>query len=119
MQGVKMQVQELSFGTINIDGKEYAKDIVIHKGKIEKRKKKKSKNFRSQFGHTPLSNSENIPWDCKKIIIGTGHYSALPVMEEVKKKAKKKGVELVLMSTPDAILKINEKDTNLILHLTC
>ena len=114
-----MKVKELSFGTINIDGKDYFKDIVIHKGKIEKRKKKKSKHFRDRFGHTPLSISENIPWDCKKLIIGTGHSSALPVMKEVEKKAKKKSVELVLMSTPDAILNINEKDTNLILHLTC
>ncbi len=114
-----MKVKELSFGTINIDGKEYFKDIVIHKGKIEKRKKKKSKKFRNRFGHTPLSILENIPWDCKKLIIGTGHSSATPVMKEVKKEAKKKGVELVLMSTPDAILNINEKDTNLILHLTC
>ena len=114
-----MKVKELSFGTINIDGKDFFKDIVIYKGKIEKRKKKGSKKFRSQFGHTPLSTSENIPWDCKKLIIGTGHNSALPVMKEVKKKAKKKGVELVLMSTPDAIQYINEKDTNLILHLPC
>ena len=114
-----MKVKELSFGTINIDGKDYLKDIVIHKGKIEKRKKKKSKKFRNRFGHTPLSILENIPWDCKKLIIGTGHSSALPVMKEVKKKAKKKGVELVLMSTPDAIQYINKKDTNLILHLTC
>ncbi len=114
-----MKVKKLSFGTINIDGKDYSKDIVIHKGKIEKRKKKESKHFRSRFGHTPLSISENIPWDCKKLIIGTGHSSALPVMKEVKKKAKKKGVELVLMSTPDAIQYINEKDTNLTLHLTC
>ena len=114
-----MKVKELSFGAINIDGIDYFKDIVIHKGKIEKRKKKKSKIFRSQFGHTPLSTLENIPWNCKKLIIGTGHSSALPVMKEVKKKAKKKGVELVFMSTPDAILNINDKDTNLILHLTC
>ncbi|MGD9172917.1 MAG: MTH938/NDUFAF3 family protein [Desulfobacterales bacterium] len=114
-----MKVKEISFGAINIDGKDYFKDIVIHKGKIEKRKKQKSKVFRSQFGHTPLSTLENIPWNCKKLIIGTGHSSALPVMKEVKKKAKKKGVELVFMSTPDAILNINDKDTNLILHLTC
>ena len=114
-----MKVKELSFGTINIDGKDYYKDIVIHKGKIEKRKKKGSKKFRGQFGHTPLSILEDIPWDCKKLIIGTGHSSALPIMKEVKKKAKKKGVELVLMSTPDAIQYINKKDTNLILHLTC
>lgn len=114
-----MKVKELSFGTINIDGKDYFKDIVIRKGKIEKRKKKESKIFRSQFGHTPLSTLENIPWNCKKLIIGTGHSSALPVMKEVKKKAKKNGVELVLMSTPDAILDIDEKDTNFIFHLTC
>ena len=114
-----MKVKDLSFGSINIDGKEYFKDIVINKGKIKKRKKKESKKFRNQFGHTPLSTIENIPWDCKKLIIGTGHSSALPVMSEVNKKAKKKGVELVLKSTPDAILHVNEKDTNFILHLTC
>ena len=114
-----MKVKEISFGYINIDGKNYYKDIVINKGKIEKRKKKQSKKIRSQFGHTPLTSLENIPWDCKKLIIGTGHSSALPVMKEVKKKAKKKGVKLVLMTTPDAILNINDKDTNLILHLAC
>ena len=114
-----MNVKSLSFGSINIDGKDYVKDVVIRKGKIEKRKKKKSKAFRSQFGHTPLSTLENIPWDCKKLIIGTGQSAALPVMQEVKETAKKKGVELVLMRTPDAIHSINEKDTNLILHLTC
>ncbi len=114
-----MKIKKLSFGSINIDGKNYFKDIVIHKGKIKKRKKKESKKFRSLFGHTPLSILENIPWDCKKLIIGTGHSSALPVMNEVKEKAKKKGVELVLKSTPDAILYINKKNTNLILHLAC
>ena len=40
-------------------------------------------------------------------------------MNEVKEKAKVRGVELVLMNTPDAIQYIDEKDTNLILHLTC
>ncbi len=85
-----MKVKELSFGAINIDGKEYFKDIVIHKCKIEKRKKKESKKFRNRFGHTPLSILENIPWDCTKLIIGTGHSSATPVMKEVKKKPKRR-----------------------------
>jgi hypothetical protein len=35
-----MKVKKISFGSINIDGKDYFKDIVIHKGKIKKRKKK-------------------------------------------------------------------------------
>jgi hypothetical protein len=40
-------------------------------------------------------------------------------MEEVYKKAGKKGVELLVISTPEAVKHINDKDTNLILHLTC
>ena len=49
-----MKVHALSFRNINIDGQDYVEDIVINGGKIEKRKKKKSKKFRSQFGHTPV-----------------------------------------------------------------
>jgi hypothetical protein len=40
-----MKVHALSFGSINIDGQDYVKDIVIHKGKIEKRKKKNQKDI--------------------------------------------------------------------------
>lgn len=42
-----MKIHTLSFGSINIDGQDYVKDIVIHKGNIEKRKKKKSKRYQS------------------------------------------------------------------------
>jgi hypothetical protein len=114
-----MEINRLSFGTITIDGETYSKDIVISRGEVKKRKKGESKKFRDEFGHTPLSADENIPWNCKHLIIGTGHSSALPVMEEVYKKARKKGVKITEMSTPDAVKHVNDPDTNLILHLTC
>ncbi|MGB4293153.1 MAG: MTH938/NDUFAF3 family protein [Bacteroidales bacterium] len=114
-----MKVENLSFGIITIDSYVYEKDIIIDNGKIRKRKKSKSKKYRDYYGHTPLSADENIPWKCRHLIIGTGHSSSLPVMKEVFKKAMKKGVELHLMTTPEAIKHINDPDTNLILHLTC
>jgi hypothetical protein len=60
--------------------------IVIDRGRIRKRKKKPSKRFRDRFGHTPLSIEEEIPWKCRRLVIGTGT-GALPVMEEVNREA--------------------------------
>ena len=114
-----MIVKNLSFGSITIDGETYVKDVIIDNGLIKKRKKAESKKYGDRFGHTPLSPDENIPWNCKCLIVGTGHSSSLPVMDEVCDIAVRKGVELVIMSTPEAIKHINNPHTNLILHLTC
>ena len=114
-----MEIKNLSFGSITIDGITYDNDVVIKNGMVKKRKKGESKKYRDQFGHTPLSPDENIPWKCKRLIIGTGHSSGLPVMKEVYKKARKKDVEILAMSTPEAVKHISDPDTNFILHLTC
>jgi hypothetical protein len=114
-----MKVKNLSFGSITIDGVTYKKDVIIDNGSINKRKKAESKKYSERFGHTPLSTNENIPWNCQRLIVGTGHSSSLPVMDEVCDIAVRKKVELVTMSTPEAIKHINDPHTNLILHLTC
>lgn len=46
---------------------------------------------------------------------------ALPAMDEVKREAKRRHVELVTQPTADAIetLEANPKGANAILHLTC
>ncbi len=114
-----MTVNDLSFGSITIDGITYLKDLVIEDGAVNKRNKKESKKYSNRFGHTPLSPDENIPWNCKRLIVGTGHSSYMTVMDEVYEIATQKGVSLVTMSTPEAIKHINDPRTNLILHLTC
>jgi hypothetical protein len=115
-----MQFQAFSFGSICIDGTTYEHDVVIDRGEIRRRKKKPSKKFREQFGHTPLSVEEDIPWKCRRLIIGTGG-GALPVMEEVKAEARRREVELTIVPTTEAIkaLQENPTDTNAILHVTC
>lgn len=114
-----MTINNLSFGSITIDGETWDKDVIIDRGLVLKRKKAESKKYRDMFGHTPLSTDENIPWKCRHLIVGAGHSSGLPVMKEVYKKALGKGVELLVMSTPEAIKHVNDPNTNLILHLTC
>lgn len=114
-----MKINRLSFGSISIDGKTYEKDVIIDHGTVKKRKKGPSKAYRGMFGHTPLSSAENIPWDCKYLVIGDGHSSSLPVMDEVYEAAREEGVKLLVMSTPEAIKHVNDPGTNFILHLTC
>jgi len=50
-----MRFEKFSFGSIRIDGTTYEHDVVIDRGQVRKRKKKPSKEFRGEFGHTPLS----------------------------------------------------------------
>jgi hypothetical protein len=116
-----VRIDEFSFGRIKVDGVTYEHDVVIDQGRIQKRKKKPSKKFRDIFGHTPLSAEEGIPWKCRRLIIGTGVYGNLPVMDDVKREAARHKVELVILTTAEAIkaLRKPSKGTNAILHVTC
>ena len=115
-----IRFEAFSFGSIRIDGVTYEHDVLIDRGRVRKRKKKPSKRFRAVFGHTPLSMEEKIPWKCGRLVIGTGT-GALPVMDEVKKEAKRRHVELFILPTAKAIEELhkNPEDTNAILHVTC
>ena len=115
-----MRFEDLSFGSIRIDGVTYSHDVVIDRGEIHKREKKPSKQFRDAFGHTPLSVREKIPWKCRRLVIGTGE-GALPVMPEVKQEAKRRKVKLLVAPTAEAIKALQDEPagTNAILHVTC
>ena len=115
-----MKFQEFSFGQTRIDGIDYGYDIVIDRGDIRKRKKKPSKRFQDSFGHTPLSLEEDIPWRCRRLVVGTGT-GALPVMDEVRREARHHKVELIILPTEEAMDLLNRhaEDTNAILHVTC
>jgi hypothetical protein len=116
-----VRFRHFEFGVIEIDGVTYEQDLVVDRGEIRRRKKKASKKFRDAFGHTPLSVEENIPWKCTCLVIGTGAYGRLPVMDDVKREAKDRKVKLVVLPTAEAIkvLEKHPKKTNAVLHVTC
>jgi hypothetical protein len=114
-----MTVDEYEFGRVVIDGHQYDHDLIIENGEIRLRDKKPSKRWKSEFGHTPLSPEEDIPWTASRLVVGTGAQGMLPIMDEVKEEARARGVTVASMPTEEAVHCINDEDTNLILHLTC
>ena len=116
-----MQFTGYSFGSVRVDGVTYDHDLVIDRGKVRKRKKAASRKFRGAFGHTPLSAEEDIPWRCRRLVIGTGAEGALPVMQQVRDEARRRKVDLVVLPTAQAIgvLARARVHTNAVLHLTC
>jgi hypothetical protein len=116
-----MRLDRFTFGSIRIDGTTYDHDVVIDGGSVHKRKKGPSKRLREAYGHTPLSIQEDLPWDCDRLVIGTGAEGSLPVLPEVREQARRRRVELVELPTSQAVDVLNRGSdgTNAVLHLTC
>jgi hypothetical protein len=117
-----MQVRLLRFGSIEVEGRQYHNDIVIEGGRVRKRKKKPSKPYRDEFGHTPLSADEELPWGEGRLIIGTGAYGSLPIMPQVLEEARRRGVDLTALPTGDAcrlIASLDQSEVHAVLHVTC
>ena len=117
-----MQAKWIAFGLIEVEGQRYAHDIVIEAGAVEKRHKKPSKAHRGEFGHTPLSMDETIPWGGSRLIIGTGQSGSMPILPAVWQEADRRGVEIVAFPTEEAlrlICDLDAKDLYAIIHVTC
>ena len=116
-----MRFTGYSFGSIRVGGVTYEHDLILDRGKVRKRKKAASRKFRGAYGHTPLSIAENIPWRCRRLVVGTGADGALPVMLQVRDEARRRKIDLVVLPTAQAISALTKAtaDTNAILHLTC
>jgi hypothetical protein len=116
-----MRFDGYRFGSLEIDGTRYDHDVVVEGAGVRKRKKGPSKRFRDAYGHTPLSVDEDIPWSCRRLVVGTGAAGSLPVMGEVEEEARRRKVELVLLPTEEALglLRDDPVETNAILHVTC
>ncbi len=112
-----------SFGSVELFGRKYEEDIIVHvDGKVTKRKKKKSKEFKPIYGHTPLSEnelgflSEEKP---KVVYVGVGYEASLPITKNAQKILEE--YELIVMPTPEIIEKVEneEKKAVAIIHVTC
>jgi hypothetical protein len=118
---VGTRIDRFAFGTIRVGDETFDVDVVIDRGAVRPRKKKPSRRFRDDYGHTPLSLEEKIPWKCARLVIGTGAEGALPVMPAVLEEGERRGVEVVVMRTDQAIKLLRDAgpDTNAVLHITC
>jgi len=120
MKTISMKAE---FGWVKVNGVKYEKDIVIHSdGRITKRKKKKSKDLKLTYGHTPLSELELEFLSREKfkvLYVGTGHQNSLPLTPKALQILKKHNA--VILSTPEIIGKIEQEERKFdaIIHVTC
>jgi hypothetical protein len=120
--GNEVKARFVRFGEIELDGHRYERDVVVEGGRISRRHKRASRPFRDRFGHTPLSLEEPIPWQCRRLIVGTGAEGSLPIMDEVRERARTLGIELIAVPTEEACRLLARSDpveTAAILHVTC
>ena len=111
------------FGWIEIDQVRYDHDVIIHRdGSITKRSKKKSKELKNTYGHTPLSDQELEGLKKEKpeiVYIGTGQYGDLPITPEAERELRR--FETVIRPTPEILdmLKKEHRSFIAIIHVTC
>jgi hypothetical protein len=117
-----MDCRFVSFGLIEIDGRRLDHDVVIEAGRVRRRKKGPSKRLRSEYGHTPLSPDEEIPWSAPRLIVGTGASGQLPITADLYREAERRGVDIVARPTAEACELLGAADDGsaaAILHVTC
>ncbi|HWS22456.1 MAG TPA: MTH938/NDUFAF3 family protein [Methanoregula sp.] len=111
------------FGWIEIDQVRYEHDVIIHRdGTVTKRSKKKSKEMKSTYGHTPLSDQELEVLKKEKpeiVYIGTGQYGDLPITPEAERELSR--FEKFIRPTPEILdmLKKEHRSFIAIIHVTC
>jgi len=111
------------FGWIEVGGRRYDHDIVIHTdGSVSRRRKKLSKGLKGAYGHTPLSEAELAFLRDERtdvVYVGTGQYGSLPLTP---------GAEEILSSRPSVVMPTAEilpllegekRPHAAILHVTC
>ena len=119
-------IEGTGFGYIIVNGVKYDHDIAVHvDGSVTKRKKELSKPYKKGV-HTPLAPSEIeeiLDENPEIVIIGSGQYGALPILDETIKLLEEKNVKYIIEKTPKAIEEYNKLSKNKrvagIFHVTC
>ena len=120
---MKLLSVKSEFGWIKVNGDKYEKDVVIHSDRsVTKREKKKSKDLKADYGHTPLSERELefLPQEkFDALYVGTGHDAALPITPKALEILKK--YNAVILPTPEVIGKIEQEKGKFValIHITC
>ena len=118
-----MQIDDTKFGNITIDGKTYEHDVVIRlAGDIVKRKKKLSKKL---YGTSHLVSKDEAKFVFEKgaevLVVGSGQEGNVRLSPEAEAYLAKKGCEIVIQPTPEALHVFNETHRKKIglFHVTC
>ena len=118
-----MRIEKTTFGTITIDGKTYEHDVLVRlSGEVVKRKKKLSKKL---YGTSHVLSEDEARFvfekGCDQVVIGSGQIGNVHLSPEAEAFFQRKGCEVLLKPTPEAIQMFNQSRARRIglFHVTC
>ena len=118
-----MRIESTTFGTITIDGKTYEHDVLVRlSGEVVKRKKKLSKKL---YGTSHVLSEDEARFlfekGCDQVVIGSGQFGNVQLSPEAEAYFERKGCEVLLKQTPEAIQMFNRSRARRIglFHVTC
>jgi hypothetical protein len=118
-----VKIDELTFGSIVVEGKKYRRDVLIFAdGTVKKRK-----GGFLMFGSHKIKKQELealSQGQPETIIAGTGTNGAAHIAPEAENWAKGKNLSLLVQPSYDAVAKLNElaeqkKKVAALIHITC
>jgi hypothetical protein len=120
---MKPKIDKTKFGSITIAGEKYEHDILIRlNGKLEKRKKKLSKEIFGTSHIISLAEAEYIYDEgAETIIIGSGQSGMVKLSDEAAAFFEQEKCHVELLPTPEAIHLWNKAESLTIgmFHITC
>jgi hypothetical protein len=115
-----MHIDSYSFGSIQIDGRDYATDVVLLGGDV------KSPWWREAGGHVYAAEDfeELLAAAPEVVVLGTGYFGRVKVLDETLTALAEAGSEIVVEKTGGAVECFNRfaeegRDVAAALHLTC
>jgi len=120
---MKPRIESTKFGSITIDGKTYAHDVLIHlNGDVEKRKKKLSKVIYGTSHTISLEEAEYVYEEgAGTLILGAGQYGMVNLSEDAAEFFKGRHCQVDVLPTPEALDAWNLAGDGTIglFHITC
>lgn len=117
------RIDEVSFGSVTVDGETFDGDIHIRAdGKLRKRKKKWArKDYGTSHVIGPRELKKALRKDAEALIIGAGFDEMVRLADEGRELLEERGIRWQIAPTPRAVEAWNETGGRkaLILHVTC
>jgi hypothetical protein len=120
---MRPKIDSFKFGSITIDGNKHTSDVIIRpNGEVKKRKKKLSKAIYGTSHTISLEEAKHIyKMQASTLVVGTGQFGRVKLSAEAEDYFAKKGCDVILLPTPQAIRFWNEMEQDAIglFHITC
>ncbi len=120
---MRPHLDRTGFGWLEIDGERHEHDVLIRlDGTVEKRKKKLSKRVYGTSHTISLDEAKHIDEPgATTLIVGSGQHDTVRLSEEAAEYFQRRGVEVRLLSTLEAIAVWNDapKKSIGVFHVTC